>query len=70
VRPSQWATGQSSAFSSIDTLRLYQLVFGHWGDDMPADLVGALAMVAVTVLFTWIGWLIRSARTRRAVATP
>ena len=43
-------------------LRAYQyfLTDQPWGDDMPQDLFGAIAMLAVSAVMAWIGHVVRA----------
>lgn len=36
-----------------------------WGDTMPEDLFGGVAMIALTTIFVWIGSIVRANRLRR-----
>lgn len=36
-------------------VRIYQAVVQDWPDDVPADLIGAAAMILVTVALAWVG---------------
>ena len=36
-------------------IRVYQAVAEDWPDDVPEDLVGAAAMILVTVALAWVG---------------
>jgi hypothetical protein len=48
-------------------IRLYQCFIVEpkaWGDAMPQDVFGAIAMIAVTALLAYIGWVIRSYKLR------
>ncbi|MGH2748455.1 MAG: hypothetical protein ACRDKB_11080, partial [Actinomycetota bacterium] len=43
-------------------IRVYQYLFTEprvWGHTLPADLLGAVAMIAVTLIFAWIGSIAR-----------
>lgn len=50
-------------------LRVYQYFFTDprvWGHTFPQDLFGAAAMLALTAVVAWIGWIIRQKRRDRA----
>lgn len=43
-------------------IRVGQVVLvdeGAWGNDMPEDLFGGIAMILITVVFAWLGSIIR-----------
>ncbi len=51
------------------SIRAYQYLLAEpraWGDTMPEDLFGAVAMLALTAVLAWIGSIIRVSRLRRA----
>ena len=39
-----------------------------WGTDFPEDLFGATAMLVLTLVFAWIGSIVRARRVQRAEA--
>lgn len=50
-------------------IRVYQYFFTEprvWGHTFPADLFGALAMIAATLILTWIGSIARAQLKRGA----
>jgi hypothetical protein len=47
-------------------IRAYQyFVADSWGKEMPADLIGATAMILASCLFAYIGSILRTRRIRR-----
>lgn len=49
-------------------LRAYQYFLidpRTWGDTMPEDIFGGIAMLALTTLFVWIGSIVRANRNHR-----
>lgn len=58
------------AVTSI-AIRVYQYFLTEprvWGKEMPEDLFGAVAMIALTTLLAWLGSIVRINRARRAGA--
>jgi hypothetical protein len=56
--PSLGRAAALAAGTSI-SIRVYQYFVKDWGTDIPEDLYGAAAMIAVSVALAWIGSVIR-----------
>jgi len=70
VQPSlKWAIAAGVTVSlAIRAAQRWLVEPASWGNDMPEDLLGGLAMILVTVAFAWVGSLVRQlvVRTRGA----